>query len=391
MYAPIRLVYGLRPRASPGLLAAAFVASTVFLVTPFLLPELVERFDVSLGVAGLLSTAQVGSFAAASFFGGRRLRPTKAILVGAGAALLVANVASVLVPWFWALTVLRMAAGGAAGLMTWSAWADSAGHSRRLSDVAAIGPIGAIALTPVIAALAQAGGDRAVFAAMAVVGAVGLLIPVHLATVTRDEAPVRRQRISPSRSNRVLLVALSLATLFGSSVYIFAATVAQQRIGLTATAASIGYSLNAATGLIAARITTRKTWAGWWMVGILASVLTVALVDNAVAYFAAMGVWGFCFWMAVPRVLRMLAEKSYSPDERIGDAQAGMALGRAIGPATGAAFLAGATVGVLGVFAAAGLGVVAIAMLAVEGYRRNGGDADILPVVKAVIWRFNGD
>ncbi len=89
MFAPLRLVYGLRPQASPGLLAAALVAGTMFVSTPFLLPELVEHFDVSLGAAGLISTAQVGSFAIASFVAGRRLHPSKRTLIGASVALVV--------------------------------------------------------------------------------------------------------------------------------------------------------------------------------------------------------------------------------------------------------------------------------------------------------------
>lgn len=387
MYAPLRLVYSLRPHASAGLLAAALVAATTFLATPFLLPELVDSFDVSLGTAGLLSTAQVGSFAIASFFAGRRLRPSRAILLGSSAILVLANVASALVPVFWALTLIRMVAGVAAGLMTWVAWADAAGESRRISDVAAITPIGAVVASPLLGSLADQGGDQAIFLALALVGVVALFIPVRLAA---QDAPERRKRISPSRSNRVLLLGLTMTTLFGSSVYVFAASIAQEQIGLSAAVAAGAYSVNAATGFVATRIRTRKTWAGWWLVGMAVAALSVTLIENGWAFYAAMALWGFSFWMAVPRVLRMLADRSFSPDERIGDAQAGMAVGRAIGPAAGAALLTGATVVSLGVVAASGLGLAAMAMFAVQAYRRAGGDADVVPRIKALRWRTNG-
>ena len=113
----------------------------------------------------------------------------------------------------------------------------------------------------------------------------------------------------------------------------------------------------------------------------------VVLIENGPAFYVAMAVWGFSFWMAVPRVLRLLAQRSYAPDERVGDAQAGMAVGRAIGPAVGAGFAASSRFVALGVLAASGVGLAGSAVAGVEVYRRRGGDADVRPREPMRRWR----
>lgn len=55
-------------------------------------------------------------------------------------------------------------------------------------------------------------------------------------------------------------------------------------------------------------------------------------------FFVGMAWWGFAFWMGVPGVLQMMAERSLDPGERAGDAQGIMAIGRTVAPTIGAGF-----------------------------------------------------
>ena len=78
MTLPARLIQSVRPQAFPGVMAGAAVVAATFGATPFLLPEISARLSIDIGLTGLLSTAQVGSFGLASFFAGRLLRPVAA-------------------------------------------------------------------------------------------------------------------------------------------------------------------------------------------------------------------------------------------------------------------------------------------------------------------------
>jgi predicted MFS family arabinose efflux permease len=80
--------------------------------------------------------------------------------------------------------------------------------------------------------------------------------------------------------------------------------------------------------------------------------------------------WGLAFWISVPRVLGRVAEWSLAPEERVGDAQSVMALGRAGGPAIGAALVGPGHFEGLAIFAGAGLLSTAGVVAAVERYRR---------------------
>jgi DHA1 family chloramphenicol resistance protein-like MFS transporter len=366
-----------------GLLAAVMVATTTFVSTPFLLPQISAEFGVSLGTAGLLSTAQVGAFALLGFAAGRWVKTSRLLLRASVVTFACANLASVVTPWFWLLVLVRVVAGAAAGLMAWTAWADAAAEARRLSDVAAAGPIAAIVGAPLFSWLTELGRDNAAFLGMAVLAVVPLLLPIRLDAVERKG----KRRISPSRSNRILLLALAAMTLCGSALFIYAAAAAQDLSGLSVTAASGAYSLNAAGGFVGTRMSRRGSAASPWVAVTGVSLLAVVLLESAPVFYAAMTIWGFAFWMAVPRVLRLLAQRSFSPDERIGDAQAGMAVGRAIGPAAGAGFAASSRFTALGVLAASGIALAASAVGGVELFRRRGGDADVHPKEPMQRWR----
>jgi hypothetical protein len=157
----------------------------------------------------------------------------------------------------------------------------------------------------------------------------------------------------------------------GSALFVFLGAFADVEIGLTALALSLGFSANALAGLIAARLRRRPRYAWPWLVVAGVSATSIVVLPGAIVFYAGMFGWGFAFWMAVPRVLGRVAEWSLVPDERVGDAQSIMALGRAAGPAIGAALVGSGEFG--GLVAFTGVGLLSSAVLAgsVEAYRRD--------------------
>jgi predicted MFS family arabinose efflux permease len=183
-------------------------------------------------------------------------------------------------------------------------------------------------------------GDRAVYGFLA-------LVAIPAALLIAPVSGKRRVRgvLSRSRSNRVLLGSLAAMTFFGSALFINEAIVARDVHDLSAFASSIAFSLNAAGGLLGARLSTRHRHPGWFLASIgPAALLTV--VAPVPFFYLGMFWWGFAFWMGVPGVLQMLSDRSLEPSERAGDGQGLMALGRAGGPALGGFYVdAGALTG----------------------------------------------
>jgi hypothetical protein len=121
--------------------------------------------------------------------------------------------------------------------------------------------------------------------------------------------------------------------------------------------------------VIATRQTARKRTAAVWLTLTALSALAVGTVDSPVVFFVALTLWGFAFWMAVPAMLRLLAERSDHPSERMGDAQAAMAAGRVLGPILGGLALAGGQFGRLSLTGAAVISVAAVTVAIVEWHR----------------------
>jgi DHA1 family inner membrane transport protein len=115
-------------------------------------------------------------------------------------------------------------------------------------------------------------------------------------------------------------------------------------------------------------VASRRT-GGLWLTGSALSALVIGLVSSKLVFFAAMAVWGFSFWIGVPAVFRLLAERSLTPAERVGDAQALMALGRVVGPLIGGTAVGAGEFARLSVVGALGLGSAAGGISAVELYR----------------------
>jgi hypothetical protein len=321
---------------------------------------------VRLGTAGLISSVQVLGFAVSVFAAGRRLSPSRAALVVAALTGVACDSASALVVSFPALLGLRFAAGAAAGFLTWLAWADAMRSPRSMRDVAAVGPLTVLVAAPLLAWVASAGGDRAVYLLLA-----GSMVFPAIVPVQFSSEPMRgRRKMSPSRSNLVLLAGLGILTMAGSALFVFLGAFAKIEAGLTAVGLSIGFSVNALAGLIGARLRWRPQHAWPWLVLVSVSATSIVLFPGALAYYIGMFGWGFAFWMAVPTVLGRVAEWSLAPDERVGDAQSIMALGRAAGPSVAAVLVGSGRFGGLAVFAGTGLLASAGVVGGVEMYRR---------------------
>lgn len=364
MISPIRLWYGLRRNEDAGLLAAAAVVAVLFAATPFLIPEVAAEFDITLGAAGLYSTVQVGGFALAAFYAGRRLRTSRAMFVSAAAAGVFANTMSAFAVELWPLLMFRFVAGSAAGLITWLAWArgmQSAGAIRR---VAVVGPLGALVGAPVAAWVVSRFGLDAMFATLAVAHLPVLFFPVSFAGLRQSHSAM-----SPSRSNVVLLAAIGLKVMAASALFVQAAAIGERVLGLDPLVVSLGFSANALFGFLAASRPAPETVSAWPVLAIAACVAVVAWSGVPWLWFVAIGLWGGFFWLTVPRLLRAVALWSLVPDERVGDAQSVMAAGRALGPALGGLVLGADRFAALGVFSVVGVVLAAAMIESVRRYR----------------------
>jgi DHA1 family inner membrane transport protein len=184
------------------------------------------------------------------------------------------------------------------------------------------------------------------------------------------ELPVIGRNVSDSRSNRLLLASLFILTTAGSAVFVFAAAAGRIVAGLPPAVVSIAFSLNALVGVVATRFGARSGTAGAWLLAAAPMALIVGVVASPAAYLLAMTAWGFAFWMGVPAVFQLLADRALSPAERVGDAQSLMALGRVFGPLLGGAILGADSFARLSYTGAAGLVAGAAVVIMVEWARR---------------------
>jgi predicted MFS family arabinose efflux permease len=334
--------------------------AVVFAATPFLIPEIADRYRVSVGLAGAISLVQVGAFAAVTFLLPRLVAPTPAVYRFAAVTLVATNLASALLGVFGWLIVARVLAGSAAGALTWLAWSEAMRSPRSLVRVSAAAPLTTLVASPLIAALSTH-GDRVVY--LALTAAAVPLLALRPAPVPQD-GPTRR--VSRSRSNRVLLVAMMLLTFFGASLFIYASVAARHVLGLSPLATSVGFSLNAAGGLAGARLARRHRRPGLWLASAgPAAALSIA-GGHAAFYFLGLAWWGFAFWMGVPGVMQMLVARSLQPAERAGDAQAAMAAGRALAPLLGGGFANAEAYAALAVISGTGLTVAGLSIVGVQ-------------------------
>ncbi len=365
MTLPLRVIQAVRPHASAGVLAGAAVVAATFAATPFLLPDVSGRLGTPLGVTGLLSTAQVASFAVASFLAGRFLRPRRSLHYGSLALIAIACTSSAVVPNFPLLMATRVLAGIGMGTLTWIAWADATRHSTGIGEVAAVAPITAAIASPALGWITTKGGYPWVFAALSAVAVLSLVFKVDF-----GDLPRVGRTISESRSNRWLLFGLFLLTLGGSAVFVFSGAIGTEFVGLSAVTVAWALSLNAIAGVIGTRINSGPGKAGVWLLGAAGSAFVIGNVGLPLIFVVAITVWGFSYWVFVPAAIKLLAEKSITPTERVGDAQALMALGRVFGPVVGGVAIAGANFGRLSIVGGTIMMVSAAIAVGVEWGRK---------------------
>ena len=337
MQIPARLENTLRTEATPGLLAAAGVEAVTFLATPLLIPGLADRYGVSPATAGLVSTAQVGSFLLATFGAGRYLRPSAGVVRSALLALALANLLSAIAPALPLLLTLRVVAGLGMGFITWAAWASSLGRRGHLADVASAGPLAAMVATPLLGMVATGAGPTGIYLILAAAG-IGALrltleLPEPLAPATTADGP------PPRRRSRRGLVGLAAFTIANSAVWVQMATIGTGRLGMAGTTIGLLMAANAGAGLIGARRDTSILRPTTWLALAGPAVALVILAPHPVVFGAALIAWGFLFQAGVPTILNLIASRSSHPAAALGEAQSAMAIGRTIGPLTGAAVL----------------------------------------------------
>ena len=350
MQSPVRLVYLLRPTVQLGILLAVGFSVVAFVSTPFLLPEIADHYGISLGVASMIGVFQLGGFVIATWGAGRCLQPRERVFVAALMAAAAANLASAALPAFGLLVPLRLVNGVALGLLAWYGWVQAFGDDRRMGDVAVAGPVVGVVAAPLVSVLLEAGGPRLVFAALAGVSLVPLAFGYRSAV---RELPTSRARHRAVPAARVLLVCLGLFTLGGSAVFIYAVVLGTGDPGLSVAAVAAGFSLNAVVAVPAARLRATRRIPSPWMAATAVCAIVVATTSWPWLFMGALVVWGFFFWAAIPGVFDVLASRSRYPEERVGDAQALMAAGRAGGPLLGGVLIDAAGATVLGIVGSA--------------------------------------
>jgi DHA1 family inner membrane transport protein len=360
---PVRLYLLLRPSVSKALLLAVGFSTFALSATPFLLDLVVEHYTVSLTEASLIGVLQLGGFMAGSWGAGRHLRPRRRVFIATLGLAVAANLGSVALPPFGVLLALRALSGLSLGLISWYGWVQVFGDQQRMGEVAVIGPVTGIAASPIIAVVAGGGGLAGIFALLAGLAVVPLAF--NRSSGASDRVPSNRVRTRPVPAALGILVALGLFTLGGSAVFQYAVVLGRSRVGLDPQAVALIFSANSVAGIPASRWTGRRGLPGPWLVLTGVCAATLGLATTASAFAVAIVVWGFAFWMAIPGVFAVLAERSAHPSDRAGDAQAVMAGGRVLGPFLGGALLDGlgpSALGLVGGSVMALAGVIVFAL-----------------------------
>jgi len=317
----------------PAVLAAIASSTAVFTATPFLLRPLATEFDVSLGSMGWISATQLAGFVVASWGAGRFLRPVRWVFVTIGVLGIAANVASAFAPGLLSMSGARFVSGISLGLAAWFAWQDAFGDTEKTGDVAVAGPLVGVVLAPIITALLDRYEPDVVFFVLAVIAGSPLLLAGQVTTTDRLRPHVTRH--SSTRASKAVLVALGLVTLGGSSVFVYAAAIGTDFNGMSPVGVSLLYSANSIVAIPAAKWSGRRGPAGMWFAITAVLAVTMPSVHVPFVFGAVLVAWGFVFFMGIPAAFALLASKSQFPEERAGDAQAVMALGRVFGPLLG--------------------------------------------------------
>ena len=365
--APVRLLAAVKPSVPAALLVAIASSTAVFTATPFLLSEVSDEYGVAISTAGWMSTAQLAGFVLASWIGGRFLRPVRSVLVVGTLIGVVANLGSATAPTFETLAITRFGSGLSLGFAAWIAWQAAFGDTEKTGDVAVVGPLVGMVMAPMITLILESIGLRWLFVVLALITATPLIWARQVPCV--DRLRPHRTRHTPTRAARAILIALGMITLGGSSVFVYSAAIGTDLDGLSPLTVSLLFSGNALAAIPSARWTGRRGPAGIWFIATAVCALAIASSRSGIVFGVAMVGWGFVFFMGIPAAFNLLAERSSFPEERAGDAQAVMALGRVFGPIMGGTLLAAGSEATLGMVAAAVMTFGACLLLYVDRKR----------------------
>jgi DHA1 family inner membrane transport protein len=347
---PVRLLQAAKLEVKPAVLVAMASSTAVFTATPFVLRPIAEEFDVTVGAAGLMSTAQLAGFVLASWGAGRFLRPVRKVFITIGLLGLIANLSSAIAPNLAVMAGTRFASGMSLGLAAWFGWQDAFGDVAKTGDVAVVGPLVGVLLAPGVAALVEIAGLRWLFVVLAVIAASPLAFAHQIQRV--DRLRPHRTRHAATRAAVVILVALGMITLGGSSVFVYAAAIGTDLVGFSALTVSLIFSGNALASIPAAKWSGRRGPAGAWFGVTAILALLMPSIHQKPVFATCLVLWGFIFFMGIPAAFNLLASRSNFPEERAGDAQAVMAAGRVFGPLMGGTFIAAGETTLMGIAAA---------------------------------------
>jgi predicted MFS family arabinose efflux permease len=345
-------------------LATIASSTAVFIATPFLLRPLANEFDTTVGAVGWISTAQLAGFVLASWTAGRYLKPVRWVFVSFGLIGMVSNLASAFAPGLGVLAVTRFGSGLSLGLAAWFAWQDAFGDAEKTRDVAVVGPLIGVALPPLITIFVNGIGYQWLFIAMAVASASPLAFVRRVPRV--DRLRPHRTRHAATKGAQAMLIALTLVTLGGSSVFVYAAAIGTNYNDWSPFMVSLFFSANALFSIPAAKWSGPRGPAGMWFALTAVLALIMPSVHVPMVYAVALMIWGFFFFMGIPAAFALLASRSQFPQERAGDAQAMMALGRVFGPLIGGVFIATDQTTKMGIAAGAIMLSAGIMMLYVD-------------------------
>ena len=339
----------------------------MFTATPFLLRPLADEFDATVGAVGWISTAQLAGFVLASWTAGRYLKPVRKVFITLAILGAIANLGSAVAPDLGLLAATRFGSGLSLGLAAWFAWQGAFGNAEKTRDVAVVGPLIGVVLPPLITVFVGGIGYRWLFVALAIVSASPLLFVRQVAHV--DQLRPHRTRHAATRGAKAMLVALALVTLAGSSVFVYAAAIGTDYNDWSPFVVSLFFSANALVAIPAAKWRGRRGSAGMWFGLIAVLALVMPSVHIPLVFAASLIIWGVFFFMGIPAAFGLLASRSEFPEERAGDAQAVMALGRVFGPLLGGAFIAADQTTRMGVAAGAIMLCASALMLYVDRAR----------------------
>lgn len=364
MQLPVRVSLLLHPSVSVGILLATGMSTLVFVSTPFLFPLISEHYGIGLGLTSLIGTFQLGGFVLGSWGSGRHLTPTRNVFFVTLALLVGANLMSAFLPAYPLLVSLRFLSGIAMGVISWFGWVQVFGDEARMGEIAVVGPLVGVLTSPLIAVVANRGGADAVFLFLGLLSIGPWIFSRN--TGVRDAVAPSSERHPAVLAARILLVCLGLFTMGGSSVFMFAVVIGKERLGLSSSDVAWVFSLNALCAATSAGRTGKRGIPGPWLVSTGVAAIVLATASSTWVFALAAAWWGFGFWMGIPGVFKVLAERSDYPQERAGDAQAVMAIGRVFGPLFGGILLQTTSSTVLGFL---GGGLMILVGLAVFGTR----------------------